>query len=75
MPHYSAAMTRRIRLGLLLIATFAIAVVAESSPAKAPKAALLALAGQGHAAHDELARAMAVDSASTYVRALRHAID
>jgi len=74
-PHYSRPMTRRIRLGLLLIATLAIAVVAESSPAKAPKAAMLALAGQGLAAHDELARAMAVDSASTYVRALRHAID
>ena len=39
------------------------------------RAELLALAGQGRAAHDELARAMAVDSASTYVRALRHAID
>jgi len=39
------------------------------------RAELLMLAGQGQAAHEELARAMATDSASTYARTLRHAID
>src|SRR5262252_11222979 len=39
------------------------------------RAELLMQAGQGKAAHDELARAIAADSASTYARAMRHAID
>src|SRR5262245_56921951 len=62
-------------LGQVIELRAASTAASDLAAIRCQRAELLLLAGQGQAAHEELARAIAADSTSTHVRALRHAIE